>query len=52
VVLEDSVAGVKAARAAELTVVAVPEHGPERYTSLTPYVVADLHEARALLRFG
>ncbi|MEM1029247.1 MAG: HAD family phosphatase [Myxococcota bacterium] len=51
VVLEDSLAGVTAARAAELTVIAVPEHAPERFAPLTPYVAADLIEARTWLHF-
>jgi len=49
VVLEDSFAGVTAAVAAELPVIAVPELDPERFAALTPYVVNDLHEARKLL---
>lgn len=49
VVLEDSVAGVEAGVAAGMQVIAVPEHGAERFTALTPHVVADLHQARALL---
>jgi len=51
VVLEDSFAGVTAAVAAELPVIAVPEQDPERFFALTPYVVNDLHEARCLLLF-
>lgn len=49
VVLEDSVAGVTAGRAAGMQVIAVPEGEPERFANLTELVVADLHEARALL---
>jgi beta-phosphoglucomutase-like phosphatase (HAD superfamily) len=50
VVLEDSLAGVTAACAAAIAVIAVPELERDAFVSLTPYVVADLHEARALLR--
>jgi HAD superfamily hydrolase (TIGR01509 family) len=49
VVLEDSVAGAEAGRAAGMFVIAVPEHAPERFESLTPHVVVDLHQARELL---
>jgi HAD superfamily hydrolase (TIGR01509 family) len=49
VVLEDSLAGVRAGRAAGMSVIAVPEHDPERFTELTPHVVHDLHQARRLL---
>ncbi len=49
VVLEDSLAGVEAARAAGIAVIAVPELAPESFASLTPWVVRDLHQARALL---
>lgn len=52
VVLEDSLAGVQAAVAAGTPVIAVPEHAPERFSSLTPHVVNDLFEARALLTLG
>jgi HAD superfamily hydrolase (TIGR01509 family) len=52
VVLEDSLAGVQAARAAGMGVIAVPEHAPERFSGLADAVVADLHAARALLRLG
>ncbi|MGO9838450.1 MAG: HAD family hydrolase [Polyangiaceae bacterium] len=48
VVLEDSVAGVEAARAAGMRVVAVPERPDERF-AVADAVVADLHEARELL---
>lgn len=51
VVLEDSFAGVTAAVAAELPVIAVPEQDPTRFHALTPYVVNDLFEARRLLAF-
>lgn len=49
VVLEDSVAGVTAARAAGMPCIAVPEADPSPFRALTPHVVVDLHEARALL---
>lgn len=49
VVLEDSLAGVRAGAAAGMQVIAVPEQHAERFAELTPYVVRDLHEARALL---
>jgi HAD superfamily hydrolase (TIGR01509 family) len=49
VVLEDSLAGVQAAVAAGIPVLAIPEHDAERFVSLTPFVLRDLHEARALL---
>lgn len=49
VVFEDSHAGVTAGRAAGMTVIAIPEHDPERFTELTPHVVADLHQARPIV---
>jgi beta-phosphoglucomutase-like phosphatase (HAD superfamily) len=49
VVLEDSLAGVEAARAAGMRVVAVPERTDERFSALADAVVTDLHEARTLL---
>lgn len=49
VVLEDSLAGVRAAVAAGNPVIAVPEHDAWAFEALTPHVVRDLHEARALL---
>jgi beta-phosphoglucomutase-like phosphatase (HAD superfamily) len=52
VVLEDSLAGVTAARAAGMRAIAVPEHHPERFASLADAVVDDLHRARALLRLA
>jgi|HubBroStandDraft_4_1064222.scaffolds.fasta_scaffold67393_1 beta-phosphoglucomutase-like phosphatase (HAD superfamily) len=48
VVLEDSLAGVEAARAAGMRVIAVPEKADERF-SVADAVVCDLHEARTLL---
>jgi mannitol-1-/sugar-/sorbitol-6-/2-deoxyglucose-6-phosphatase len=48
IVLEDSVAGVEAAHAAGMRVVAVPERADARF-ALADAVVADLHEARELL---
>jgi HAD superfamily hydrolase (TIGR01549 family) len=50
VVLEDSLAGVEAARAAGMRVVAVPERNDDRFAALADAVVADLHVARGLLR--
>jgi sugar-phosphatase len=49
VVLEDSIEGVQAAIAAGMQVIAVPEYGRERFTSLDAAVVDDLHQARTLL---
>jgi HAD superfamily hydrolase (TIGR01509 family) len=49
VVLEDSLAGVRAARAAAMTVIAVPERRLEAFLEVADAVVDDLHAARALL---
>jgi beta-phosphoglucomutase-like phosphatase (HAD superfamily) len=49
VVLEDSLAGVEAARAAGMRVVAVPEKHDDRFAALADAVVADLHDVRSLL---
>jgi len=49
VVLEDSLAGVRAARSAGMTVIAVPEQDPESFEQIADAVVGDLHAARALL---
>ena len=49
VVLEDSLAGVLAARAAGMRVVAVPERADDRFL-VADAVVSDLYQARALLR--
>jgi beta-phosphoglucomutase-like phosphatase (HAD superfamily) len=49
-VLEDSLAGVRAARAAGMRVIAVPEGAVSaEMTALADAVVSDLHAARALL---
>jgi beta-phosphoglucomutase-like phosphatase (HAD superfamily) len=49
VVLVDSLAGVLAARAAGMRVVAVPERADDRFL-VADAVVSDLYQARALLR--
>jgi sugar-phosphatase len=49
VVLEDSLAGVQAARAARMRVIAIPEREHERFVGIADAVVSDLTEARSLL---
>ncbi len=49
VVLEDSMAGVTAGRAAGMRVIAVPEHDPAAFVAMADVVVKDLFEARAQL---
>jgi HAD superfamily hydrolase (TIGR01509 family) len=49
VVLEDSIAGVRAAVAAGMPVIAVPELDGLAFAELTPHVLGDLHQARVLL---
>ncbi len=49
VVLEDSLAGVRAGRAAGMRVIAVPETSDESFVRLADAVVTDLHAARSLL---
>lgn len=49
VVLEDSVGGTTAGVASGAPTIAVPEHNRDKFTSLTPHIVSDLFEARALL---
>jgi HAD superfamily hydrolase (TIGR01509 family) len=50
VALEDSLAGVLAARAAGMRAIAVPERAPERFAGMADAIVADLHQAREILR--
>jgi HAD superfamily hydrolase (TIGR01509 family) len=50
VVLEDAPAGVMAARAAGMAVIAVPEQPAPGIDVIATYVVPDLHAARALLK--
>lgn len=50
VVLEDSLAGVRAGRAAGMSVIAVPETAHPEFAALAHAVVPDLHAARALLQ--
>jgi len=52
VVLEDSLAGVAAALAGKIPVIAVPEREAHAFERLTPHVVEDLHQAARLLGFG
>lgn len=49
VVLEDSLSGARAGKAAGARVIAVPEWGREGFDAVADVVVGDLHEARALL---
>jgi len=49
VVLEDSLTGVAAARAAAMRVIAVPERSPNSFVERADFVVNDLHAARLLL---
>jgi beta-phosphoglucomutase-like phosphatase (HAD superfamily) len=48
-VLEDSLAGVQAARAARMRVIAILERDRERFVGVADAVVEDLTEARSLL---
>jgi sugar-phosphatase len=52
VVLEDSLAGVQAGRAAGMAVIAVPERRSPAFEEAASYVVDDLHSARALLTWA
>jgi sugar-phosphatase len=49
VVIEDAMAGVQAARAAKMHVIAVPERDASSFGRWADAVVGDLHEARAVL---
>ena len=49
IVLEDSPAGVQAARAAGMRVIAVPERDKARFVGLADHVVDDLFQARELI---
>src|SRR5260221_13686736 len=51
VVLEDSRAGVEAARSAKMRVIAVPERDAASFAGAADVVVADLFAARRALRF-
>ncbi len=48
-VFEDSIAGVKAANAAGIPVIAVPEFDRDAFDELTPHVVESLEHARGLI---
>jgi HAD superfamily hydrolase (TIGR01509 family) len=52
VVLEDSLAGAQAGRAAGMPVIAVPEKRTPAFDETATHVVADLHAARALLTWA
>jgi mannitol-1-/sugar-/sorbitol-6-/2-deoxyglucose-6-phosphatase len=52
VVLEDSMAGARAGRAAGMRVIAVPESHGDAFLSMADAVVSDLHEARTKLALG
>jgi len=52
VVLEDSRAGVTAARDAGIAVIAIPEGDPTPFVPIATLVLRDLHEARARLGLG
>ena len=49
VVLEDSIAGVKAGVAAGMMTIAVPEFERASFDGLTPHILDDLHQAVTLL---